>query len=434
MIMDEINKNENVEQNSSLNLNEELNEAGFNEPVKEEQELQFTQNINDPGSNSLKEKNRKPGKKRIISYILIAVLCTLLGGAASSMATIYFFTNSTAMKSSNLYKDLLEKQVNALNSDAAAKYKASPATSTGSNLTVAEIAKIVGPAVVGVSTTTTGGGAFGQGTSEGMGSGIIINDQGYVLTNYHVISGATTVKVVLNTGKEVAAKVVNYDQTSDVAIVKITDNITMPGVAALGDSSALLVGELAVAIGNPLGKEFLGSVTVGVISAVDRVIDETSSIKYIQTDAAINSGNSGGPLVNSKGEVIGINTAKITATGVEGLGFSIPINQIKSEIATLSIPMLKLGITAMDITPDIARQYNLPSGSYVYVREVGVASAAEKAGIKSGDMITKFDGQTVKTVAEINAIKAKHKAGDVVKVTLTRDNKTIELSVTLVEG
>ncbi len=423
--MDEINKNDNVEQNSNSNLNE---------PAKEEKEPQLTQTINDSGDSSLKEKKRKPGKKRIISCILIAVLCTLLGGAASSVATIYFFTNSTAIKSSSIYKDLLEKQINILNSDAAAKLKASPATSAGSNLTVAEIAKIVGPAVVGVSTTITGSGAFGQGTTEGMGSGIIINEQGYVLTNYHVVSGATVVKVVLNTGKEVAAKVVNYDQTTDVAIVKITDSITMPGVATLGDSSTLLVGELAVAIGNPLGKEFLGSVTVGVISAVDRVIDTTSNIKYIQTDAAINAGNSGGPLVNSKGEVIGINTAKITATGVEGLGFAIPINQIKSEIATLSIPMLKLGITAMDITPDIASQYNLPSGSYVYVRDVSVASAAEKAGIKSGDMITKFDGQTVTTVAQINTIKGKHKAGDVVKVTVTRDNKTIELSVTLVEG
>lgn len=385
-------------------------------------------------NNIFKAKRKKSGGRKVISYILIALIFTMLGGFASSTATIYYITNSNSLKSSSLYQDLLKKQVNKLNSDAAAKLKASPATSTGGNLTVAEIAKNVGPAVVGVSTTNVSNGYLGQNVSEGMGSGIIINQDGYVLTNYHVVSGVSTVKVILSTGKEAAAKVVNFDQSFDVAIVKITDNVTIPGVAVLGDSSALQVGELAVAIGNPLGKELLGSVTVGVISAVNRVIDESSNIKYIQTDAAINAGNSGGPLVNSKGEVIGINTAKINATGVEGLGFAIPINQIKSEISGLSKPMLKLGITAMDVTEDLAKQYNLPSGKYIYVREVAIASAAEKAGIKSGDMITKFDGQNVTTVQGLNTIKAKHKAGDVVKITITRDSKTMELDIKLVEG
>lgn len=380
------------------------------------------------------KKPRKAFNKKVAGYVLVGVLCASLSGVVSTLGTIYVYTNSNGIKNSALYNDLLQKQITAINSDAQAKYKASPTTATGSSLTAAEIANEVSPAVVGVSTTTNADIALGQGATEGMGSGIIINEEGYILTNYHVISGASTVKVIFNTGKEVTAKIVNFDQTSDIAVIKVTESVTMPGVAKLGDSSTIQAGELAVAIGNPLGKEFLGSVTVGVISAVNRVIDEASKIKYIQTDAAINEGNSGGPLLNGNGEVIGINTAKITATGVEGLGFAIPINQVKDKLQGLLKPMLRLGITALDITPDLAKQYNLTSGSYVYVRDVNINSAAEKAGLKVGDMITKFDGQKVTTVEEINSIKAKHKAGDAVKITITRDNKTMELTVTLTEG
>lgn len=185
-----------------------------------------------------------------------------------------------------------------------------------------------------------------------------------------------------------------------------------------------------MAIGNPLGKDFLGSVTTGVISAVNRKLDE-GKISYIQTDAAINQGNSGGPLVNSRGQVIGINTAKIGQNGVEGLGFAIPIDDVKGKITNLSKPVLRVGITAQDITEQLSKQYNFPVG--VYIKEIQDFSPAEKAGLKPGDIITKFDGEKIKSVDEINKIKTRHQNGDIVKVEINRDGKVKELELKLTE-
>ncbi len=155
-----------------------------------------------------------------------------------------------------------------------------------------------------------------------MGTGIIFSEDGYILTNYHVISGAQNIKVMLSDGKEVSAKVINYDAAADVAVIKLAENTKVPGVAEFGDSDMLEVGESVVAIGNPLGKEFIGSVTTGIVSAVNRQVSiENKDLKFIQTDAAINPGNSGGPLVNSKGQVIGINTAKIASRRGRRIGF-----------------------------------------------------------------------------------------------------------------
>ena len=217
-----------------------------------------------------------------------------------------------------------------------------------------------------------------------------------------------------------------------MAVIRITDKIEMPAIAELGDSDALQVGEPAIAIGNPLGKELLGSVTVGVISAVNREIAVSEKkLAYIQTDAAINPGNSGGALVNSKGQVIGINTAKIGGSGVEGLGFSLPINAIKPKIQALLTPILKLGISGEDITSDISKQYNLPVGFYIQV--VQDSTPAAKAGIKANDIIVKFDGEKVTSVNDINTAKGKHKAGDVVKVEVIRDKQSKIITVTLSE-
>jgi len=252
------------------------------------------------------------------------------------------------------------------------------------------------------------------------------------LTNYHVISGATNIKVMLSNGKEVSAKVVNYDAAADVAVIKLAANTKVPGIAEFGDSDMLQVGESVVAIGNPLGKEFIGSVTTGVVSAVNRQVSiENKDLKFIQTDAAINPGNSGGPLVNSKGQVIGINTAKIGEAGVEGLGFAIPINTVNPKMENLIKPILNIGISCRDITQEISKEYNIPVG--VYISQIKEYSAAEKSGLLAADIITKFDGQKIKTVAEINKIKATHKAGDVVKIELVRNKKTIKINLTLSE-
>jgi serine protease Do len=315
---------------------------------------------------------------------------------------------------------------------------ASRLASTGGKqaLSVMDIDRNVGRSVVGITTEASTQGFFGQQTQRGSGSGIIIRSDGYILTNNHVIEGASNVKVHLKDGEEYPATLVGYDAKTDLAIIKI-DATDLPA-AILGDSSTLEVGELAVAIGNPLG-ELQGTVTVGIISALDRSVNiDGKNMNLLQTDAAINVGNSGGALVNSFGEVIGINTAKTSAVGVEGLGFAIPINDVKPVIEPLIsygyvVGRPKIGVASVDLTEeDVARNdLDLPVG--IYVKEVEAFSAAERAGIKIGDVITEIDGQAVKTTEELNAVKNKHQAGDIVKLTLIRDGFRKVVEVTLME-
>lgn len=367
----------------------------------------------------------KPKKKRkflkFLGFTALALAFTMVGGAIGA-SIVMNNTNNVVSEINKKYGQYLNYNPPTFKTDKEA-------------LSVTEVVKKVAPAVVGVSTMNkVNYGMFSEGIPGGIGSGFIISNEGYVLTNFHVIQGAQSVKVILSDGTEVNAKVVNYDAQQDLAVVKITDNVKVPGVVELGDSDSLQAGEQVVAIGNPLGKEFLGSVTTGVISALNREISiEGKSIKYLQTDAAINPGNSGGPLLNSRGQVIGINTAKIKTEGVEGIGFSIPINNVKSRLTALSKPILRIGIAGRDITQDIAKKNNLPQGEYVLIVDVQEFSPAEKAGLKPGDMITKFDGQKVKTVEEINRIKETHKSGDVVKVDITRDGKDTTLEIKLSE-
>lgn len=385
-------------------------------------------------------QNKNGGNKNPLKYFIVGILCLTLGTAIGSGASLYLLPQTSFFKNSSLYKSLESNNTNTSNTTV----NPLPVVSKTQGLTVAQIAKKVGPAVVGVSTKTISqnsdesaifGGSSGLGESEqeGMGSGIIFNEDGYILTNYHVISGAQQINVIFNNGKEYPAKIVNYDASFDLAVIKLTKKVTVPAVAELGDSSRLQVGDQVVAIGNPLGKELLGSVTTGIVSATQRQID-TGSGKHtlIQTDAAINAGNSGGPLINSLGQVVGINSAKIGGTGVEGIGFSIPINVVKSKISNLIKPILKIGIAATDITSDLSAQYNLPMG--IYVEQVEEFSSAQKAGLQAGDVIVKFDGKKVTTLNEINTIKANHKDGDVVSIEINRDGKTKSLSLTLKEA
>ncbi|MBM7871258.1 serine protease Do [Clostridium pascui] len=301
-------------------------------------------------------------------------------------------------------------------------------------LSIPEVVKKVSPAVVSVSTKSIvrqWGRDFG--VQEGIGSGFIINNEGYILTNYHVISGAQEVRIIFNDSKVVNAKIINYDSVQDIAVVKVDGNIKVPGVVELGDSDKVEVGESVVAIGNPLGKEFIGTVTRGIISAINRgvEVEKGRTQSFLQTDAAINPGNSGGPLINTLGQVIGINTAKITEQGVEGIGFSIPINTVKQRLTALTKPVLRIGIGAIGITNEISKSEGIPTG--VYVKEVYPESPASKAGIAVNDLITKFDGKTVTSIEEINSIKATHKAGDVIKVEIFRNKKNITANLTLIE-
>lgn len=250
-----------------------------------------------------------------------------------------------------------------------------------------------------------------------------------------MVENATEVKVILSNKDEYSAKLVGRDSKTDLAVIKI-DATDLP-TAVLGNSSGVQVGELAVAIGNPLGQELAGSITIGVISAVNRTINVNGQeFTLLQTDAAINPGNSGGALVNAYGEVIGINSVKMAASGVEGLGFAIPTDIAKPVISDLiehgyvqGRPLI--GITGRNITADMSRYYRIPEG--IYVIETEPFSGAERAGIKPGDVIIKCNGTAVKTVNELNEIRDQHKAGDTITLTISRNGNEMDVPVTLTE-
>ncbi|NLB81416.1 MAG: trypsin-like serine protease [Clostridiaceae bacterium] len=303
-------------------------------------------------------------------------------------------------------------------------------------MSIVDIAKKAGPAVVGVVSKMTTSTFFGMmQETEGGGSGIIIKPDGYVITNQHVIEGASAVKVILSNGKEYDAKLIGQDKKTDLAVIKIEE--TGLPTAELGESSALEVGELAVAIGNPLGQEFAGSVTAGVVSALNRTMNvDGRQYTLIQTDASINPGNSGGALVNKFGQVVGINTVKIGTSGYEGMGFAIPIdiampiiNELLESGYVKGRPVIGLGLR--EINEPTSKRYNLPEG--LYVLEVTEFSGAEKAGVKVSDIITKANGKDVRTVDELNKIRDTFKAGDSIELTIIREEKVLNINVVLGE-
>ena len=302
---------------------------------------------------------------------------------------------------------------------------------------VVDIAAEVGPSVVMVTTTSTVNTFFGNSLQQGSGSGIIISDDGYIITNNHVVENAQIVKVIQSDGTEYGAKVVGADAKTDLAVLKIEPEEKLT-VAIMGDSGKLQVGEIAIAIGNPLGTQLTGTVTQGVISAVNRTIEasENTYVNLIQTDAAINQGNSGGALVNGYGEVVGINTVKYAASGVEGIGFAIPVNDAMPIVADLiekgyvsGRPLI--GINVIEVTEQLAYVNNLPVG--LYVSAVTPGSAAEFGGIREGDVIVMADGVTVETADGLNELRDKKQVGDAMTFTIYRNGKNIELSIRLLE-
>lgn len=315
----------------------------------------------------------------------------------------------------------------------------------GSDVTL--IAKEAGPAIVGVRMTIAGtrnNYLGGTNSRVGEGSGIIIRKDGYIMTNYHVVYGAdpkstnsarTILEVFLPDGREAKAEFKGGDEKTDLAVIKI-DEKDLP-IAELGDSSKLEVGELAVAIGNPLGMEFAGSVTVGVISALNRTMElENRTMNLIQTDAAINEGNSGGALLNSSGQVIGINSVKIAASGVEGLGFAIPVNDawpIVDQLIRYGYVKGRpfIGISGREISSIYASYYGIAEG--IYITDVTQGSGADRAGIMPGDIIVSMAGNRIEAIKDLDKVKETYKPGDTVTVVVNRDNKNISLRLTFGE-
>jgi serine protease Do len=296
---------------------------------------------------------------------------------------------------------------------------------------VSDVVAVTAPTVVEITTesVSSGNSIFGQYVSQGAGSGVIMSSDGYIITNNHVVDGATSIKVRTTEGTEYDATVVGTDSQTDLAVLKV-DAQDLPA-ATFGNSNDLQVGDAAIAIGNPLGS-LGGTVTVGIISALDRQIQvDGETMTLLQTDAAINPGNSGGGLFDANGNLIGIVNAKQSATGIEGLGFAIPISDavdVLQELiengAVTNRP--KLNVSLQDVTSSYS---NLEPG--VYIAQITEGGAADAAGLKVYDRIVTFDGTEVTSVSQLKSLLRHKKIGDVVDVTVERDGQMETVEVTL---
>ncbi|MEZ7512554.1 S1C family serine protease [Bacillus pumilus] len=320
---------------------------------------------------------------------------------------------------------------------------------------VSDMVEDLEPTIVGVSnyqSTQNSFGLSGDSTEAeaGTGSGVIFKKDGkkaYIITNNHVVEGANKLKVTLYDGKTKDAKLVGSDVMTDLAVVEINaDGIDK--VASFGDSSKLRAGDKVIAIGNPLGAQFSGTVTEGIISGLDRTVEANTSsgtveMNVLQTDAAINPGNSGGPLINTDGQVIGINSLKISESGVESLGFAIPSNDVKPIVDELlkngKVERPYLGVQMIDLeqVPETYQENTLglfdkQIGKGIYVKDVSKGSPAQKAGLKSGDVIIKFKGKNVANSSQLKEILYKEtKVGDKTTMTVIREGKNKNLDITL---
>lgn len=402
--------------------------------------------VSNPGNyNAVYELEDKPKKKSnfgrnvVLPFFSGVVGCAVVLGTCFGVPTIrnqiMGTTNSDSSNTSNTQASGYVDQVSLSNYSDTAVYAAN---------------KIL-PSIVGIQieyNVTSMFSIFGgnqSSTATATGSGIIISDDGYILTNNHVVSSseaeayyqvseATKITVTLfNDEKQYDAKIIGTDEETDLAVIKI--DATGLTKAEFADSDSIKVGEFAMAVGSPLGLQ--STITCGVVSAVNREVTDSDGKTYtlIQTDAAINAGNSGGALVNSEGKVIGVNTLKLTGDDVEGMGFAIPINSttdITSQLIEYSkVRRPYIGVTGMDLDAETAKKNHLVEG--IYVKDVETFSAAEKGGIKIGDVIIKADGKNIKTMDELNEIKNSHSIGDEMTITVNRDGEEKDLTITLGE-
>jgi len=369
-----------------------------------------------------------PRKKGHSGAKLVALMlsCALIGGAVGAGAT-------------GAVRTAMNRNVNTTTiavSDRDTTEVETVAVTGAKKLSYTELYKANINSVVSINTTITTN-VFNQTVQNASaGSGFIITADGYIVTNYHVIDSASTVKVTLHDGTTYDAKIIGGDEDYDVAVLKI--DATNLQAVTFGDSSKLQVGEDIAAIGNPLG-ELTFSMSEGIVSSVDRAINvDGTPFNMIQVSAAINPGNSGGPLFNTYGEVVGIVSAKYSSyasTSVEGLGFAIPINDV---IAMVEDIMENGRVTnrpyfammAATVTPNYAQQNGLAVSTGVLVNSVEGGGAAAKAGLKAGDVIVKVDDKTISSLKELNGIKKSYKAGDTAKITVNRAGTEVELSIT----
>ncbi len=371
----------------------------------------------------------------LLSFVvLLAVLVGVVGGGIMGGVAGYYVTRSLVP---------VAAAAAPAPADAAPALQAAPALTTGeTNLTLKEdsavidaVAKVRPAVVTVINQMQSQRGPRGRSVGPiASGSGVIIDAQGHIITNNHVIEGSQTLQVIYADGSKADATLVGADPIADVAVLKV--NGKMPGVAALGDSNGLEPGQVAIAIGSPLG-DFRGTVTVGVISALNRTVGQATDL--IQTDAAINNGNSGGPLVNSMGQVIGINTLVVRSTNdgnvAEGLGFAIPSNLVRDIVAQLiahgKVEHPFLGVSYSDVDPQIASALNLNVTDGVVVTQVVPGSPASQAGLQENDVILSIDAQKLDQDHPLASVLLTHKVGDQVTLTIVRDGKQQQVKLTL---
>ncbi len=384
--------------------------------------------------NDKKPKEKKSGNKHLgLKVASLCLVCALLGGAAGATAGIYFTADND-----DDYEDAEQDPPIVHSSGNTVSTNAGVATSTAN-----DVYTLACTQTVGITTEVTYENMFGQTSSSAVsGTGFVVTTDGYIMTNYHVIEYAYeyayTVSVMFKDGTKYEASIVGVEPDNDVAVLKIDATGLTP--VAIADSDNILVGDTVYAVGNPLG-ELDFTMTTGSVSALDRSIttdQDQPAINMFQFDAAVNSGNSGGPVYNTSGEVIGIVTAKASDTNVEGIGFAIPINDavdIANDLITKGYVTGKayLGVTLDNrYTSVYADYYGMPEGAYVYYVENG--SCAEDAGLSSGDIITKVGDYDIKSYSDLaNAIR-QYKAGDTVKITVYRANEYVKLTVTFDES
>jgi serine protease Do len=305
------------------------------------------------------------------------------------------------------------------------------------NTPVVNIAEKAGPAVVGIlHKTDTNASHPWSPVGGGTGSGVIFDKRGYIVTNYHVVAQASKLEVVLVDGRRMSAKLVGTDELTDLAVVKIEAEKQLT-VASFGDSDKLRVGELAVAIGNPMGENYYGSVTAGIISATRRTVSvgEQQYVDLLQTDAAINPGNSGGALVNAAGNIIGINSVKLTGDKIEGMGFAIPSNTVQRIVSDLvdkgKVIRPWLGVQYQG---DVGTIPNSPKGiDYGVIVTPADQGPSQKAGMQPGDIIIAINGQKITTFPDLQRVVLNSKIGDKLEMTVVREQKQEKLSVVLEE-
>lgn len=387
---------------------------------------------------TIKPQKGKGGLKKFVAGMVVA---SLVGGVSIGSS----FAVASNLLEQQKGESVAQEEVNTTvaSNNEMNPYKVMPVAANG---TIGDIAEEVGPSIVSIINNQTVNTIIGEYSQSGLGSGVIFSEteeKVYIVTNAHVVEGATNLVVTLLGNDKVKADLVGMDTLTDIAVVSI-NKVDIPEearagikVAPLGDSDTLKVGDLAMAIGTPIDEAYNNTLTVGVVSALNRSVNlPDKDLSLIQTDAAINPGNSGGALIGPTGEVVGINTVKLVDSQIEGMGFAIPINDVKPIIEEImtngKVARPSLGISGTTMAQNVGDTYEIPVG--VYVVNVTPGGSAELGGIKPKDIILEFDGTKITTIEELKNLIQSKKVGDLVDVRILRGSEKINLQVKLLEA